>query len=62
MQTIKRLPYETNRPVLYSFNNNWVGQEMHTMSEYCLIIDNINRQKYARNMTIDQIKNFEFKT
>lgn len=39
MKNIVRLPYETNRPVLYSFNNNWVGKEMHTLSEYCFYLD-----------------------
>jgi hypothetical protein len=43
LNTIKRIPFESNRPILYSFNNNWVGQEMHTISEYCLIIDNLSR-------------------
>lgn len=33
---------------------------MHTISEFCLIIDNISRLKYAGNMTVSQIKNYEF--
>ena len=39
LRTIKPLEFETKRPVLYCFNNNWQGQEMHTVSEFCFMID-----------------------
>lgn len=39
LRTIKPISHETKRPVLYCFNNNWEGQEMHTISEFAFIID-----------------------
>lgn len=59
MKLIKKLPYKTRRPVVYSFDSNWAGREMHTISEFCFIIDN---SKSAKMTAVDfnEIKDYEF--
>lgn len=59
LKLIKKLPYKTRRPVVYSFESNWAGREMQTISEFCFIID---RSKPYQMLKVDlnDIKDYEF--
>ena len=53
MKNIVRLPNETNKPVIYSSKNNWIGYEMHTVSEYCFILDTPANQKFLNKYSLE---------
>ena len=41
LKHLKRPPGdgEQKRPILYTFKNQWMGQQLHTIAEYCFVID-----------------------
>lgn len=49
----------SNRPIVYSSYNNWVGMEMHTLSEFCFIIDG-QKSKNLQKFQIEEVKNLQF--
>ena len=56
---LKPFLIETERPVIYSFNNNWCGQEMHTVSEFSFILDR-NKGPYMNKIPFKKMKGYEF--
>ena len=59
MANLKRLPYKTERPVIYCFDNDWKAQEMHTISEFCFIIDKRKKGRLQK-IPAEKIRDFEF--
>jgi hypothetical protein len=59
IDSLVRFPGETDRPILYSEANRWHGQELHTVSEFCFIID---RRKPAelQELPLSELKDCEF--
>lgn len=59
IESLARFPGETDRPILYSETNGWDGQELHTVSEFCFIID---RRKPAelQELPLSELKDCEF--
>ena len=51
------------RPMIYSSANNWKGIRLHTLKEFCLIIDTKRQPKVEEQVkkhSLDAFKNFEF--
>ena len=52
-----------DRPVIYSAETNWKGIKLHTLKEFCLIIDTKRQPKleeYVKKYSIDALINYEF--
>ena len=60
-----KLPYprdiKSDRPVVYCAQNKWIGQELHTISEFCFHIDK-NKGAYLNKIPATKIRDYEFKT